>query len=77
LSLIQDRETFSVPAGQEGRLAERRSAGQNNGSLVDLTIQEPLPAQKELTEAVEEHWKDMIHAAIRDAARRKPLPWFE
>ncbi len=77
LSLIQDRETFSAPTGQKARLAERRSAGQNNSGLVALTIQEPLPAQKELTDAVEEHWKDMIHAAIRDAARQEPLPWFE
>lgn len=42
-----------------------------------LTIQEPLPSQKELTEAVEEHWKDMTHAAVRDTARQEPLPWFE
>lgn len=77
LSLIQDRETFSAPAGQEEALAERRSAGQNNGGVVVLTIQEPLPVQKELTEAVEGHWKDMVHAAIRDAARQEPLSWFE
>lgn len=77
LSLIQDREDFSVPAEQEGTLAERRSAGYNHGSVVTLTIQEPLPSQKELTEAVEEHWKAMIHNAIREAAQQEPLPWFE
>jgi len=77
LSLIQDRETFSILAGQEGALAERKSAGKNNAGVVTITIQEPLPSQKELTEAVEEHWKSMIHAAIREAAQQEPLPWFE
>lgn len=77
LSLIQDREAFSVSAEQERTLAECKSAGQNSGGVVTLTIYEPLPAQKELTEAVEEHWKGVIHSAIREAAQRKPLPWFE
>lgn len=77
LSLIQDRETFLILAGQEGALAERKSAGKNNVGVVTITIQEPLPSQKELTEAVEEHWKSMLHAATRAAAQQKPLPWFE
>jgi len=77
LSLIQDREDFPAPATQEGALAEHRCTGQNNAGVVTLTIQEPLPSQKELTEAVEEHWKSMLHAAIREAAQQKPLPWFE
>ncbi len=77
LSLIQDREAFLAPAEQEGALAKRRCAGHNNGGVVTLTIQEPLPSQKELTEAVEEHWKSVLHAAIREAAQQKPLPWFE
>ncbi len=77
LSLIQDREAFSASTEQERTLAECKSAGQNSGGVVTLTVYEPLPAQKELTEAVEEHWKAIIHAAIRDAAQQKPLPWFE
>ncbi len=76
LSLIQDGEAFSASAEQKRTLAECKSAGQNNGGVVTLTVYEPLPAQKELTEAVEEHWKAMIHNAIREAARQKPLPWF-
>lgn len=32
---------------------------------------------KKLTEAVEEHWKAMLHAAISDAAAQGPLPYFE
>ncbi len=77
LSLIQDREAFSASAEQERTLAECKSAGQNSGGVVTLTVYDPLPAQKELTEAVEEHWKAMIHNAIREAAWQKPLPWYE
>lgn len=77
LSLLQDREDFSAPAAQKGALARRKCAGHNNGGVVTLTIQEPLPSQKELTEAVEEHWKSMLHAAVQAAAQQKPLPWFE
>ena len=32
---------------------------------------------KRLTEAVEEHWKAMIHAAIGEAAQQRPLPYFD
>ena len=32
---------------------------------------------KKLTEAAEEHWKAMLHAAISDAAAQEPLPYFE
>ena len=42
-----------------------------------LRIDEPLPSMKKLTEAVEEHWKAMLHAAISDAAAQEPLPYFE
>ncbi len=77
LSLIQDREAFSASTEQERTLAECKSAGQNSGGVVTLTVYEPLPAQKELTESVEEHWKAMIHNAIREAAQQKPLPWYE
>ena len=32
---------------------------------------------KRLTEAIEEHWKAMIHGAIKQAARQGPLPHFQ
>lgn len=32
---------------------------------------------KRLTEAIEEHWKAMIHGAIEQAARQGPLPHFQ
>lgn len=76
LSVIYDLETFSIPAQQE-RFADVQSFGTNDGQTVTLTIHEPLPAMKKLTEAIEEHWKAMIHAAIQDAARQESLPWLE
>lgn len=76
LSMIYDRETFSFQSGREC-LAECHSSGHNTSGVVTLTIQEPLPAMKRLTEAIEEHWKAMLHAAIGEAARQGPLPWFE
>ena len=42
-----------------------------------LTIHEPLPPIKKLTEAVEEHWKAMLHTAIEKAVQQRPLPYFD
>ncbi len=77
LAVIYDHESFTSPAQQEyRRLAQQQSSGDNTGGTVTLTIQEALPAMKRLTEALEEHWKEMIHAAIADTARQEPLPYF-
>lgn len=75
LALIYDAEVFSPPAGQK-RLAEHHSHGQCNGKTVTLILEEPLPSLKRLSEAVEEHWKAMIHTAISKAAQQEPLPYF-
>ena len=78
LAAIYDNETFFSTAQQEqSRLAQQQSRGENTGSAVTLTILEALPAMKRLTEALEEHWKEMIHAAIADTARQEPLPYFD
>ena len=37
---------------------------QTEKKMIALTIPEPLPARKELTSNVEEHWIQMIHDAI-------------
>ena len=76
LSVIYDMETFGGTAGQ-WRFCEQQSGGGNTGNAVTLTICEPLPSMKKLTEAVEEHWKAMLHAAIGEAARQGRLPYFE
>lgn len=74
LSVIYDMETF-CGTGNE-RISAMHSIGQTENSVVTLTILEPLPSMKRLTEAIEEHWKAMIHTAIAEAARQGPLPYF-
>ena len=76
LAVIYDKEAFDSQTGQRS-LAERRNSGTSINSVVTLTIQEPLPSMKKLTEALEEHWKAMLHAALGEAARQSPLPYFE
>ena len=73
LSVVYDMETFG---GSKEQIANAHSSGENKDSAVTLTITEPLPSMKRLTEAVEEHWKAMLHAAIEEAAQQKPLPYF-
>ncbi len=51
-------------------------APQNEKKMVVLTIPEPLPARKELTSNVEEHWIQMIHEAIAQESKNG-LPYFE
>lgn len=78
LAIIYDLEHFGGPARQEQQtLAQAHSRGDNAERALTLTLDEPLPGMKRLTEAVEEHWKAMLHAAIAEAARQGPLPWFE
>lgn len=74
LSVIYDMETFG---GGTERVANAHSGGENRDSVVTLTIAEPLPSMKRLTEAVEEHWKAMLHAAIEEVAQQRPLPYFD
>ena len=37
--------------------------------MITLVIPEPLPAARELTSAVEEHWIEMIHKAIAEESK--------
>ena len=76
LALIYDAEAFSATVGQE-RLADSKTLGQNDNGTVTLVLEEPLPSMKWMTEAVEEHWKAMIHAAISKTAQQESLPYFE
>lgn len=76
LSVIYDIEIFGGAEKPE-RIADAHGTGRNADGVVTLMIREPLPSMKRLTEAVEEHWKAMIHAAIREAGEQGPLPWFE
>ena len=76
LAVVYDKEAFARRTGQRP-LAAQQSAGTNSDAVITLTIQEPLPSLKKLTEAVEEYWKAMIQAAIAKAAQQGPLPYFE
>ena len=49
---------------------------QTEKKMVVLTIPEPLPARKELTSNVEEHWIKMIHDVIAQESKTS-LPYFE
>lgn len=75
LSLIYDAEAFGRSVQQEP-FAQEMARGTNDGAEVILTIWEPLPSMKRLTESIQEHWKAMIHGAIGQAARQGPLPYF-
>lgn len=78
LAVLRDQEDFERVVGQrDDTFASQMSKGELCGKTVTLTIQEPLPAQKELTSAVEEHWVDMMRTAFRKAAEQGPLPYFQ
>lgn len=76
LSAIYDAETFKC-AASGSNYAQEQASGMNYGVSVVLTISEPLPSMKTLTEAIEEHWKAMIHVAIAETAQQGPLPHFK
>ena len=75
LSAIFDAETFKSAASGSS-YAQEQASEVNYGVSVVLTISEPLPSMKTLTEATEEHWKAMIHSAIAETAQQGPLPHF-
>lgn len=76
LGVIYDIETFTPDPSAE-RIASEHACGVNGGKAVILTIAEPLPPMKRLTEAIEEHWKAMLRTAIDEAERQGPLPYFD
>lgn len=76
LGVIYDTEMF-LPDAATPRLSRQHAHAVNTGVTVTLTIDEPLPPMKRLTEEVEEHWKAMLRAAIDEAERQEPLPYFD
>ena len=76
LSAIYDAETFRCAPPNRSYTKEQVSGVNCGGVSVVLTISEPLPSMKKLTEAIEEHWKAMIHSAIAETAQQGPLPHF-
>lgn len=68
LGVIYDIETFRS-GSRRTRTAADHGHGQNREEALILAINEALPTMKRLTEAIEEHWKAMIHEAIYKVAR--------
>ncbi len=79
LALIHDEETFGEAATQEQEpLAQRLSHGEcPSTSEVFFIFYEPLPALRELTSAMEDHWINMLQTAIEQVAAQQELPCFE
>ncbi len=72
ISVIYDIEQYIEPRKYQAS----EQVVSNNKEIVTLAINEPLPAQKELTAAVEEHWITMIHSAIAEESKTG-IPKFE
>lgn len=77
LGVLYDLEAYSVPQPGQQELAEAMSGGRQENGCVILTFEEALPSMKEYSAALEEHWRAMIHAAIREAAAQEQLPRFD
>jgi hypothetical protein len=75
LGVIHDREMFEGKS-DDVKLSDLLSEGYVTDASVTLTISEPLPTLKELTSAVQEHWVELMHAAIDKAAEKSKLPYF-
>ena len=77
LGVIHDNEDFGLLVLMEPTRADSLSKGTILDGVVTLTIHESLPTIKEMTSAVQDHWLELVHAAIDGAARERRLPRFE
>ena len=75
IAVQYDMEQFGVAAATPA-VEPVNPLPQTEKKMVLLTIPEPLPARKELTSNVEEHWIKMIHDAIAQESKTG-LPYFE
>ncbi len=76
ISVIYDIRQYVDVDNPKENLSAITSGYDADKKAIVLTISEPLPAIKEFTAAVEEHWIEMIHAAIAEASK-DGLPNFE
>ena len=75
IAVLYDMEQFGIAAITSAK-EPIVPISQTEKKMVVLTIPEPLPARKELTGNVEEHWIQMIHDAIAQESQTG-LPYFE
>ena len=76
LSVMYDMVDFGPTKRAIAKALGSASSQPENKNLVRLVIPEPLPARKELTGTVENHWVQMIHEAIAQEAETG-IPRFE
>ena len=75
IAVQYDMEQFGMAVGTSA-VEPVDQFPQTDKKMVVLSIPEPLPARKELTSNVEEHWIKMIHDAIAQESKTG-LPYFE
>ena len=76
LSVMYDMVDFGPAKRAIAKALGAASSQTENKNLVRLVIPEPLPARKELTGALENHWIQKIHEAIAQEAETG-IPRFE
>ena len=76
LSVMYDMLDFGPAKRAIAKALGSASSQTENKNLVRLVIPEPLPARKELTSALENHWIQKIHEAIAQEAETG-IPRFE
>ena len=68
---------YEMEHGVTSGLADHLTEGFTDGKIVTLTIQEPLPIEKYMTNAVQEHWIELMQTAIHKATQDRKNPYFE
>ena len=66
---INDLEDFIGCRKEQAEVSSVTCSNITNKRVVTIKINEPLPALKELTEAVELHWVKLIHQAIAEESK--------
>lgn len=69
LSVIYDVQQFIQVKEEPDKKPEVILPQTEKKRMVTLVIPEPLPAVKELTSAVEEHWIEMLHKSIAEESK--------
>jgi len=69
VGILDDIEEFAPTLQTESDNEPSSQTETVNKRVVVIKINEPLPALKELTEAVELHWVKLIHAAIAEESK--------
>ena len=69
IGILDDLDDYGLSLGTEREAPSVAIANNTNKRVVTFKINEPLPALKELTEAVELHWVKLIHSAIAEESK--------